>query len=73
MLSILIVEDETDLLELYSDLLSKNQRQIETCDSGEKALELIKIKNYDIVISDKKMGQVSGLEILKQVETRSNV
>jgi len=68
MLNILIADDEKELLELYNDLLQNDARSITTCMSGAKAIELLQDNHFDLVISDKKMGKVSGLDILAHVE-----
>jgi DNA-binding response OmpR family regulator len=64
--TILFVDDEKDLLEMYQEFLDSEGFNVLTAASGEDAV--IKIKeNADIklVISDSNMGSMSGLDLLK--------
>lgn len=68
-LSILIVEDDTDLRELMSEDFAGYSTQIGTADSGLQALEKISEKKYDIIICDMYMpkgdGRFLAQELLK--------
>lgn len=66
---ILIVDDEKNILEALRFLLEKKY-DLTFCDSGCKALEAVKKVNYDIVIADICLGDISGNEVLKKVKER---
>jgi len=73
---ILIIDDETSILELLQTMLEEDY-DIITFSSGEKALKEIKTNNYDLVISDLRIiednGQeTSGLDILKEVKNKNS-
>lgn len=66
---VLVVDDEKDFLETLVNRLL--QRGVETVgvESGEKALELIKKKLFDVVILDIKMpGGMDGIEALREMK-----
>jgi two-component system response regulator HydG/two-component system response regulator AtoC len=66
---ILIVDDEVNSLKVLAASLKNNKREIDTARSGEDALGLIKEKTYDLVISDFKMGGMSGEQLLEKTKT----
>jgi len=71
MLKILVIDDEKELVELYRDILSSKNRKIVTSSSGDGGIKLLQQEHFDLVLSDKKMGKVSGLEVLDFVESNS--
>ena len=64
---ILIVDDNPEITEILSDLLS-SQHDCETVASGEQALERLKEREYQLVISDITMPGMSGLETLPRAK-----
>ena len=67
--TILIVDDEINTLKVLSAALKSSRITVETARSGEEALGLIKDKVYSLVISDFKMGGMSGEELLEKTKT----
>ena len=65
---ILFVDDEKELLFTVDEYLSQMGYNITVIDSGLEALELTKKKKIDILITDLKMPEVNGLELLKAVK-----
>ena len=67
--SILIVDDEEDFVETMVDRLKKRTIDAVGALSGEKALELLGQREFDVVILDIKMpGGMDGLETLKEIK-----
>jgi len=67
-ISILIVDDNKNDLEIISKSLSKYFKKVHTASNGADAFELYKeYKNIDIIISDIKMPKINGLELLKLI------
>lgn len=63
--SLLIVDDEVDLLEMYKDYLESEGFNVVSANSGEEALEIYKSNDLiKLVISDSHMGKMSGLDLL---------
>lgn len=65
---ILLVDDDTELLDQMAKFLERREFTVEAASSGAKALEKIKEGSYDIVITDLKMPKVSGMEVLREVK-----
>ena len=69
--SILIVDDEIDLLETLVKRLQKRNIDTVGVKSGEEALETIDKKRFDVVILDIKMpGGMDGIETLREIKRR---
>jgi len=63
---ILIVDDEEIALSSLKRILEwRGYREVEVCDNGQKAIELIREKEYDIVLLDLVMPEVDGLKVLE--------
>lgn len=60
---ILIVDDDKYVLETMVALF-QDSYTIEGVDSADKALELMKVKNYTVCISDQRMPEVNGAQFL---------
>ena len=65
---ILFVDDEKELLVSVEEYLSRMGYNITVVDSGLKALELTKKNRIDVLITDLKMPEVNGLDLLKAVK-----
>ncbi|WP_311173647.1 response regulator transcription factor [Halobellus ordinarius] len=65
---IVVVEDETDLAELYAIYLS-DEYDVETATDGESALEIIE-EDTDVVLLDRRMPQMTGDEVLGEIRSR---
>jgi len=69
---ILVVDDEEDMRESISLILKKKLNggadySVITCRNAHEALAAIKENNIDVVISDIKMPEISGLEMLDRI------
>lgn len=65
--SILIVEDNKDLLNLLKINLSDQGYQIHTSENGEDALEKYKKESPDLLILDVMLPRLDGLEVCKRI------
>ncbi|HBG05656.1 MAG: diguanylate cyclase response regulator [Geobacteraceae bacterium GWC2_58_44] len=65
---ILVVEDDSFHREVFTDLLKEDGYGVEVASSGEEALEMIVSGNYQLVVTDLVMRDVSGLDILSAVK-----
>jgi len=62
---ILIVDDEPLMQDFLLEALSRRKYQVDLADNGTTALHKIKAGKYDLIITDIRMPDVSGMEILK--------
>lgn len=68
---ILLIDDEQESCKALSLLLNRAGYSVESCLSGEKALELLRKQSFELIISDLFLPGVSGIDILKQVKEDS--
>jgi len=63
--SILIVDDDQDLLDMYEELFRIDGYEILTAKSALKAIDLCKThQDIKVIISDSQMPEMTGLELL---------
>jgi DNA-binding NtrC family response regulator len=67
---ILVVDDEKIVCDMAKRVLEKEGYEVDTFTDSQAALEQIKHKPYDLVITDLKMENVSGMDILREVNNR---
>jgi len=65
---VLIVDDEEDILWGLSEELSRHNLEVDTANNGSEALEKIKNKKYDFLITDIRMPGLSGSELLLEAQ-----
>jgi len=63
--SVLVVDDESSILDTLRILLRKEGYEVTTAQGGKAGLEQIRSGNHAIVLTDVRMPQVTGLDILK--------
>ncbi|MFT4544578.1 MAG: two-component system alkaline phosphatase synthesis response regulator PhoP [Bacteroidia bacterium] len=65
--TILIVDDEEDILEFMQYNLKKENFQVYTASSGRKAIEIAQETNPDLIILDVMMPELDGIETCKEL------
>ena len=65
---LLVVDDTPVNLVVAKGMLNHSEALVDTCESGEQALELIKANHYDIVFLDHKMPGMDGVETLAAIK-----
>lgn len=70
---ILIVDDEENILNSLKRLFRKEPYEILTAISGEEGLKILDDHQVDLIISDLKMPQMSGVEFLKRAKEKNPV
>ena len=63
--SILIVDDEVEILDALRDFFAEIGYETERCTSGGVALGLLKKRSFDLLITDLMMPDMSGIEVLR--------
>jgi two-component system chemotaxis response regulator CheY len=72
-LSLLVIDDHRTMVEIIKGLLQQiGFAHIDTAMDGQKGLELLVQRKYDLVISDWNMPVMDGLELLKRVRSSTN-
>lgn len=66
---ILVVDDDTLICKLLSTYLERHGFECHSSHSGEDALELLAERHYSGVITDLKMGEISGQDIIRHVKS----
>ncbi len=66
MAEILIVEDDRNTLSGLIEILSEEGYNVKGVDSGKKALKILKKQNFDILLTDLKMPEMSGMDLYER-------
>ena len=66
--SILIVDDESKNIQLLGTILKDNGYEVEFAMDGEKALEWVQNKAFDLVLLDIMMPEMDGYEICRKIK-----
>ena len=69
--SILIVDDEQEIRDSLSEVLTDEGFLTYTAENGAVALEMMKEIHYDIIISDIKMPELDGVTLLQKVKEQA--
>ena len=69
-MKILVVDNFATMRKIMRNILKQlDFTNVEDADDGATAIEKLKADNYDFVITDWNMPQVTGLELLKTIRT----
>lgn len=68
---ILVVDDERVVLELFETLFEGDPLLLTCVETGREALELVRQGGINVVIVDKNLADISGLEVLKTTKALS--
>ncbi|MCX6685501.1 MAG: tetratricopeptide repeat protein [Methanoregula sp.] len=73
MLSVLVVDDETDMLDLIRHFLERfGDMKVETTSSTKDALTMVSKKEYDAIVLDCYMPEITGLNFLKILRAKGD-
>lgn len=70
---ILLVEDSDAARELYRMILMTNGFEVETARDGEEALDRLRTKTFNVVLSDDQMPVMDGMELLRAIKSDSTL
>jgi len=68
---VLVVDDEEIARKNMAYILAKDDCSVQTAATGGEALERIGKADFDVVLTDLKMKDISGLELLERIKARS--
>lgn len=67
---ILIVEDETQIAELYMHVLNKAGMMVKIAKDGMSALEILEVEKFDVTFIDIMMPKMNGIDLLRNMRLR---
>lgn len=67
---ILIVDDEKYILDFFVEVFKMFPILVDTADDGRVAMQKLTKNNYDLIITDFKMPQMSGRELFQWIKER---
>src|SRR5690242_11748932 len=68
---ILVVDDEPLVRNFLAETLRRKNIDVTTAENGQKAISLLKDTLFDVVITDMKMPDITGIEVLRKVKELS--
>ncbi len=69
-LELLLVDDDAELRSDMANFFSRQGHFVEQCSNGQRALELLERRSFDIVVLDLVMPGMNGLDVLKELQAR---
>jgi len=67
---ILVVDDEAEIREALSQILTEARHRVVTASSGREALERLASERYDVILTDIRMPDLDGRALYQQIEER---
>jgi two-component system response regulator PilR (NtrC family) len=71
MQTILVVDDEKSMREFLEIMLAKEGYQISLAASGEEAFQILERKKFDLLVTDIRMKDLDGIDVLKKAKALS--
>lgn len=65
---ILIIDDEELIRNFIYEILQKDGYEVSMAENGKKGLALFKEKSFDLVFTDMKMPDLTGIDVLKKIK-----
>ena len=65
---LLLIDDDVNLCRVLSYQLQKAQYEVQIANNGEDGLTLFKQQQFDIVLTDYQMPDISGIQVLKSIK-----
>jgi DNA-binding response OmpR family regulator len=64
---VLVIDDEKAISKMLAMALSRKGYDVDTAENGEQGVEKLHIADYDLVITDMRMGKMTGDDVLLEV------
>ncbi len=71
MARLLIVDDEKNIRRSLATFFESLGHQVRSAESGPQAIALLPDNQFDLVLADYRMAEMSGLELLREIKRRS--
>ncbi len=69
MKKILIIEDDSFLVEVYTNKLEEKGLEVEVAINGEEGLDLLEKKDFDLVVLDISLPGIDGWQVLEKMRS----
>jgi DNA-binding NtrC family response regulator len=66
--NILIVDDDDSFLNIYKKIFTRKKYNVITTNSANQAIEMVKNNDFDILITDMYMPELTGIDLIKKVK-----
>ncbi len=66
--NILVVDDKDSMRKMLTETLIEEGHRVDSAANGKKALDLVRNKSYDLVLTDLRMPDIDGLQVLSEVK-----
>jgi two-component system, NtrC family, response regulator PilR len=66
---ILVVDDERSMREMLAILLKREGHDVAVAENGRTAIDLLNARPFDLVVSDARMPDIDGLEVLRHARS----
>ncbi len=68
MKTVLLIEDETNIRAMYSEILKEDGFEVVEASEGEQGISLVENSNWDILLLDIMLPKLDGVELLKKLQ-----
>ena len=65
--NVLIIDDEEFILQLSRDILTKSHYNVKTASDGKEGIKLLESDKFDLILTDIKMPNINGLDVIRHV------
>lgn len=66
--TVLVIDDERLMRDFLTETIQRNKMKVIAVENGKKALQTLKTTNVDLVITDMKLPDITGLDILRAIQ-----
>ena len=67
---VLVIDDEQSARALLQRVLERAGHQVTVVDTGEKGLEALAVGPFDLIVTDKNLPGIDGLEVLRLARSK---
>jgi two-component system NtrC family sensor kinase len=66
--SVLVVDDESDVRDTLTEILTSARHRVVAVESGREALKRMASERYDVIFSDMRMPELDGRALYREIE-----
>jgi len=67
--NILVIDDDKSILQIFTRILQKQGYNTDTAETGQEALDKLQNQGYDLALTDVKLPDMSGIDLLAKMHT----